>query len=236
MGFDTINLSNKNILDFQDVQWREDSVFGTYLNESAFVVRSKAPLIIDMPLLGYTLRLDLAYAKVKNYYTFKACSYLGYYYFETVNPKNRREEKRISKNRKKVYYNSSMHFCRSFYSNALDLNGYRLFEEVILGGKKSLRAVNLDTCLIPISDNLKGIIKLKDKKFIIYYYQESSGEPKVILNSKNDMHLRSVVYFLSDTCYIRSDGTVPDFSIMFTESIGNKKVGTMLPGNYQPED
>jgi hypothetical protein len=45
----------------------------------------------------------------------------------------------------------------------------------------------------------------------------------------------SRIYFLKDTCIIRADGSRPDNSIMFGPKIGDKRIGAMLPDDFQPD-
>ncbi len=99
---------------------KENEQFSVYANE---------PIIVDLPATGYTLKVDLVKfdllyeEELQGYH----CSILGYYYFNPLEPETQRKQRTIARNRTEHYYNSSMHFCRSLYHNALAENGY-LFE------------------------------------------------------------------------------------------------------------
>ncbi|MDD4426753.1 MAG: hypothetical protein PHS40_12575, partial [Mariniphaga sp.] len=75
------------------------------------------------------------------------------------------------------------------------------------------------------------------KSFFIRYYERKTY-PANLNEIKNGQTLSSElskIYFLKDTCTIRSDGSRPDNSIMFGSKIGDKRVGAMLPNDYEPE-
>jgi hypothetical protein len=72
--------------------------------------------------------------------------------------------------------------------------------------------------------------------FYINYYSDFRDFP--IDMSKTtfyDQSNYSEIYFLHDTCVIRKDGTRPENSIVFGPGIGRKRVGAILPNNYEPE-
>jgi hypothetical protein len=220
----------------KDLQWNEDSTFVTYQREICFKATCSSPLKIDLPLLGYTLYTDLVYFNWDYDPGINAdkCLSLGFYYFQPVKFESKRDSIRICKNRLKAYYNSSQHFLQSLYQNHLLENGYYVLEKYNLDmDGKDLKPVELNQMLV-YKDNYAQFFDLKNKNFYIAYYPLADGSPKDLTQKKGYNPIVSEIVFLSDTCTFRSNGTLPDVSIMFRKFMGSKKIGAMLPDNFIP--
>lgn len=198
-------------------------------NSVWFIVNAKGPILVDLPLLGYKLHIDLVkfielQTTKKSLYEFHA---LGYFYFQPSEGETKRKTNRYKKKRLEAYYNSDRHFCRSLYQNQLKENGYYVFYD-----KKEFE---IDKCISYLGNTLK-VTGLENRTFYVGYYS-MHNEP---VNLKNGREGRptsiSVVHFLNDTCTIRPDGSRPDNSIMFGPDIGNKRVGAMLPNSFDPRN
>ena len=97
------------------------------------------PLIIDMPLLGYVLYVDLVRFTVIQVNNLESCNILGYFYYKPYENVSKRDAASIESNRKKAYYGSSQHFLRSLSENRLAENGYIMTTpEEIKKGKKTI--------------------------------------------------------------------------------------------------
>lgn len=208
-----------------------------------FNVEATLPIKIRLPVTGYILTVDLVtfdlrYSEdIDGYH----CSILGYYFFEPVDVRSRRELRMLARARAEAYYNSSMHFCKSLYHNQLIQNGY-LFER---------------NC--PPEDEADAV-PAEGPDFIGSYGQDEYGNQRLLLtrficrdftiaynyNSRNrpvDLtYLQSnpirVEYsglrFLRDSVYLYPSGRIPENSIAFIGSIGRKGVASMLPEDYIP--
>jgi len=215
------------------IEWAKDSSYAIVKKIASLKAVSKTPLIIDMPLLGYILHVDLIDFTYK--YGESIISSLAYYYWKPYYAKKEQETKLFERNRQKAYYNSKQHFCRSLYANKLEQNGYRLFEQIIneKTHMKELRYVNIDTCFKYINGNEMQIFGLKNKHFIIHYFFNLIGKPIDLTKRGKGLNFRkSEISFLSDTCTIRSDGIIPNSSIMFGGKISEKRAGALLPYDY----
>lgn len=95
------------------------------LEGGQFEAYATQPLEVILSEHGYTLKIDLVHFKLMEKIEVGGlhCSVLGYFYFEELNIKSRREQRKIARNRVRAYYNSRLHFCRSLYQNKLDENG-----------------------------------------------------------------------------------------------------------------
>ncbi|MGE5393695.1 MAG: carboxypeptidase-like regulatory domain-containing protein [Candidatus Saccharibacteria bacterium] len=246
-----------------ELQWSADSSMVTYSVPANLKAISLQPLKIRLPLLGYTLYYDLVgfMWKYENHYNGDLSAMIGYSFFVPTPFKSKRDSIRILKNREKCYYNSPQHFCKSLYENKLAQNGYLLLEhnEQYLTNDRTAskfyfsdEASTISKNSLPDYKKLKQIKRislydnihlqddhalvtgLKGRRYGICYYSTPKGQPKDLTLFKGSGGTKSAVIFMQDTCLIRNDGTVPDNSIVFGLTLGSKKVGSMLPEDYQP--
>ncbi|PKP34700.1 MAG: hypothetical protein CVU00_05600 [Bacteroidetes bacterium HGW-Bacteroidetes-17] len=223
-----------------DVEWAKDSS-EIFMNRAINLKASaKEPLTVNLPLLGYTLQIELVdfivqYASENGGLQ---TSFLGYYYFIPYKTEREKDLKKFEKNRQKAYFNSSQHFCRSLYDKKLQESGYQLFEQIIdsISKQKLYKEFIIDEYLNYIENDELQIKGLNNKHFYLFYYGNSKGEPKDLTTQKPWVPIQSEIYFLSDTCLIRSNGIIPNNSIVFSGAISEKKVGSMLPEDYKIND
>lgn len=243
-----VNKRNKNILLFkkwflgtdywgENALLKNDSVLRFIDTQSdRFKVVATAPLQIELPLLGYDLQVyleDFTIETTPELNTY--CNILGYYYFKPYQTKNRLKIIKYEHNRRKVYYNSILHFCRSLYSKQLKQNGYLLFESKLKSGREPL---SIDSFISYPEKDLAVIEHLKDSSYTVLYSYLTPGKPANLTTDKKTTGIKqSKIYFNSDTCMIYSDGTIPDnFRIAFSGSLSEKRIGTYLPTDYFPRD
>lgn len=215
------------------IRWDRDSS-NIIVKELNFSVSANAPLIIDMPLLGYKLQVDLVDFNAQYIDEDIRCVFLGYYYFQPYKTESKLKVKKYGKKRVSVYYNSSQHFCRSLYSNELEENGYQVAETISNDSINKFKDVliNIDDYLKPAKDGKRQIVGLNNKFLTVRYHCKRNGIPVDLTEKKGEVIMQSRIYFLNDTCTIRGDGTIPDSTIIFGGSIGEKRVGSILPSDY----
>lgn len=220
-----------------DVEWAKDSS-EIFMNRAINLKASaKEPLKVDLPLLGYTVQIELVdfivqYASENGGLQ---TSFLGYYYFIPYKTDREKDLMKFNKNRQKAYYNSSQHFCRALYDKKLKENGYQLFEQMIdsTSKQKSYKEFQIDEYLNYQENDELQIRGLNDKHFYLFYHCNSKGEPKDLNTQKPRVPIQSEIYFLSDTCQIRANGIIPANTIVFSGAISEKKVGSMLPDDFK---
>lgn len=88
------------------------------------IASASSPLEIENKALGYRLTTHLLEFNFRNYYD---GSYLCKTKYDTLIPKNKRERKRWTKNRKKAYYGSQRHFLTSLYHDKIDKENFHLY-------------------------------------------------------------------------------------------------------------
>lgn len=199
-------------------------------------VSASKPIKIELPLLGYTLHVDLVdftFEKASTIDNSSTCSFLGYYFFQPITPKSKSQAKKFNKNRVKAFNNSSQHFFQSLFDKKLLANGYRIFEEIKTNDPGEVfQEIYLDSC-ITTTGNSADIIGFNNRRLHVFYYPSFSGNPIDLTINKGKIPVQSPIYFMNDTCTIQSNGTITDNSIMFAPFIGTKKVGAMLPDNFR---
>ncbi len=205
-----------------------------------FTAWAHEPLIIDLPLLGYELYVDLVKFTVVQVNSVTKCNILGYFYYKPYERLKKRQTERIDENRKKAYYGSSQHFLRSLAQNSLAENGYILtVPETVVKGKRRLTMqmpVDINEYSKNITDKFMQIFGLKDKELNIRYYHRSDGSPMNFKAKGDGIHIysKSGITFLEDSCIFLKEGVVIDNSIQFTGDISKRRVGACLPGDYLP--
>ncbi len=144
-----------------------------------FVVNTKAPLLVNLPLLGYKLHINLIhYIELQTgndkKYEFHI---LGYFYFQPDKKVSKRKTNRFERKRLEAYYNSDLHFCRSLINDQLKENGYSTRNKYFI----IFRYINPETGLseeeefefekyIIRTDNEAKIVGLKNKNLYIEYF------------------------------------------------------------------
>lgn len=240
-------IKNEQVLFFDNSNFTRRVVIndsGYEMNEIGYAFNAWAsePLIIDLPLLGYELYVDLISFRVEQIEGRIKCNMLGYFCYNLYNNVKKSQMIQFDKNRRKAYYNSSQHFLRSLYNNRLAENGYILaMSETGIGVQHSV------TKYLPVDVGLyfkkrrtdwMTICGLKYKNLKILYYHKRDGSPLDISKNITSLHSYSVsgVLMLMDTCMFHKNGTIIDNNICFIGDISEKKVGACLPDDYYPDN
>ena len=211
-------------------------------NKTVFSAWASEPLIIDLPLLGYELYVDLVKFTVEEFKSQTQCDMLGYFYYRPYENIKKRRAETIERNRKEAYYGSSQHFLRSFADNRLPENGYILsMPERIEKGKKVMwidKPVDFKQYSADVGDNMVLIHGLKDTNLKIKYYYKYDGSPYPWGERIRGLRLyaQSGLNLLEDTCIFLKDGIVMGNSMVFTGDISNKRVASCLPQDYYPPE
>jgi len=197
---------------------------------------ANAPEQIDMPLQGKRLHYNMVDFKLTaQNKKQRSCHMLGYYYFEPYSSKTIFADSTRKRNRKKAYYHSIQHFCKSLYNNTLSQNGYRL--QFYNQELKANQEFSADSLLDTAPDGTRLICGRKGQNFTIWYLGDSQDRPVDITKDQSEYaSKKSGLQILSDTCIIRSDGSIPNNrSLSFNGDISQKRLGSFLPFDYNPD-
>ncbi|MFB6318794.1 carboxypeptidase-like regulatory domain-containing protein [Saccharicrinis sp. FJH54] len=210
-----------------------------------FVVQATAPLLIDLPKLGYLLQYDMvqfveAYDSI---YKQSVIKNLGYTYFREYDDVSRLQELRFRRNRYKVYYHSVMHFVRSLYENKLEQNGYDVYVITRDSNTTHYNLFYADSIDISFKNDEAAIMNLQGTELLIQYYT-NNFKPINLERYEGDDNWRilagmspaaySVLYIEKDTCILRKDGTLPGGELLFDGDIADKRYGAILPSDFKP--
>jgi len=215
-----------------------------------FKVKTKTALAVSLPLLGYDVRVDIVSFVVKTSSFKQTTEYDMYTRFTPYPLTLERQRKKIDNNRREVYYNSSIFFCKSLFKNELKQNGFvtSLQKGNTAQNATGILEFDITPFIIQPSETEITIIGLKGKKIGISYYYNSKQWPinlesKLITNGKPVFPKRyhcnehnSSITFLSDTCIIYRNGTIADNNIVFSGDMATNVGGRLLPLDYEPEE
>ena len=213
------------------------------LEDDQFTAEATEPLKVSLPVTGYLLSVDLVRFELRYREEMRGyhCSILGYYYFEPQRITSSREQRMIARARVEAYYNSSMHFCKSLYHNQLLENGYLLEsycnEET---GNKKDPGPGPDFVGSYGPDDYGNtrllLTRIKCPDFRITYYFNSRNRPvDLTYLDWNPSRIKwSGLQFLRDSVYIYPSGRIPENSVLFSGSIGEKGIAFMMPEDYIP--
>lgn len=233
-------------------QWSADSAY-IITTTPIFTAKARAPLLIELPLLGYTVYIDLVSFSLKEYKGWADCDTWAYYRFSSYSGIPSRKQDKIEKNRQDAYYNSAKHFCQSLFINELKENGYMIAAQIYNDSIKrsQRRFIDISTIVKYPKPYMAEISGLKDKKIYIYYFCKYNGKPTNLTGNKyssdssnnewgkfrTDLDTENIseITFKSDACIIRSNGTIPDNNILFSGKIATKRAGALLPYDYIPD-
>lgn len=219
-------------VDFREKEYEDQNKSRDY---SYFEVIASAPLQIYLPKLGYMLEYDLV--KFVQYYNeelnINTIKNLGYSYFKEIEPESNKKARQIQRNRENAYYNSSMHFVRSLYSNSLKENGYEVLEILQDGSRFSFSEETFDfsscTCLTYIQDEAK-LTGLEGSRFRINYYL-GVRKPYDLNKPYAPKYPNGItdILLVKDTCTLRKNGSLPGGEIIFDGDMVTKRMGAALP-------
>ena len=222
-------IRNESAIMIENTNYNGASIFNAWASE---------PLIIDLPLLGYVLYVDLVYFTVEHIGGNTLCDMLGYFYYKPYSIGKESKLVSFEKNRRHAYYNSSQHFLRSVYENRLEENGYILAmadnSTIIRLDIIKYNPIGIEKYSDIIEDSIMQIHGLKDKRLKILYYHKYDGTPLNLKKNKTTLYpfSESGIAFMKDTCVFYKDGIVIDNNIRFMGEISEKRVGALLPDDY----
>lgn len=248
-GFGSVRIENDSVLRFSWIHHSDKGVNeerSNYLDlEERYLQRLKdgwvfraeasAPLIVANRDLGYKLHIDLEdfvyfYDRESRSYQ---CRYLGYYYFREMLPEKKSEIRVIEKNRKRAFYNSELHFCRSLYDNELKENGY-----IVVRDRDHDYTNRISFPLnehIQYADGVAYLRNCEGTRLRIVYNYDVTGKPVDLTKRKAMFQAESGMLINHDSCVIRNDGTLFNYSLLFSEEMGKKRVASSLPSDFRLE-
>ncbi|MEM6395284.1 MAG: carboxypeptidase-like regulatory domain-containing protein [Bacteroidota bacterium] len=209
------------------VTWSEDGSYFTTKRKLTFTTRSRAPLLMDLPHLGYKVQVDLRELYLD--YEQGMRVYTGAFFFMPYEEEGERPRSRHRRNREQAYYGSIQHFLRALYRDELTDEGYEFFD-LDTGLPYEL---DMSEHLGEESDSERDLQGLKGLNVGVRYYHNSAGRP-VPPNRLGASKRMSSLIIRADSITIRADGTFADRQMLFGGDMGAKATAWLLPADYEP--
>jgi hypothetical protein len=235
-----------------------DSVLSFSWDSLVFSVSAYQPVLLDNPKLGYRVKIILKnfkliykpedYKRIHKGRKIKpdvtdAIYHIACNFFYSPYPSGtRREQERIEKTRRKVFYGSKMHFLRALYSGQLKVHGYKIYPGIksvsinnsrILDSRSGIKILFLDQEGYP-----EKLMIYPEQPMVISFYKDNTGKP-VDLNRDSGIYLdpqQSMVKFAGKKCTVRYNGSTLDYSLVFSGHMGDQRISNMLPDDFMPDN
>jgi hypothetical protein len=235
--YDTLNLSYSqrekikdsglDIVPIEKVEGKD----GLYHVPIRFTAEAKQPLKIVLPSTGYHLTYDLQSFSLEYFpaIDFLYWKYSGFCLYQAIEPKSNAELFKYKRNRLNAYYNSPMHLLRAMYFKKIRANGYVIVEKL---SDNSLLPMTIENWAY--QNNSLTISGNKGKTYFVLYHSNINGEPTNLDRESVASPIQSQIYFISDSCVIRENGTLVNNDILFRPFMGTKQIGASLPSDFKP--
>ena len=202
-------------------------------------VLAKQPLVVDNFALGYTLKF--AIDSFVNNYNSGTNLFVGYPLFEEMQG-TPEQQKMWSTNRANAYNGSLLQFMRSLYSRTLQEDGYEVQFIVNNNGQDtSLRLGNVYGALNYLKDDSTKVVQFFPNQSDVALIYKKADPEKSYLESdstaKKNFQLSTLIFPKDEKFYVEQNGYFYEQEDLITNGyLGFKKMGDMLPYNYEPEE
>lgn len=195
------------------------------------------PLIIQNKSLGYNIKFELQMFSYD--YNKRLLFYAGFPFFQEMDAKRIRQQKRWNEKRDETYYGSMMHFMRALFRNKLIENEFEVRKMIdkdhasylintLLPGDSIAYALDSTTIALEFSDKLD--IMYKGRKAPYEYANQPFG--------KKDEHEISQIKLTGAThIEVVSNGSYynPLHLLSFGYWAWSEKMANMLPYDFKPQ-
>ncbi|MEA5401488.1 carboxypeptidase-like regulatory domain-containing protein [Arcicella sp. DC2W] len=211
--------------------WEENTLFAS----------CEEPLLIINRKLGYKVFSTL---KEFQYKTNGDVSYLGITRFEVLKAPTEAEQNTWIKNRKEAYRGSPNHFFKSLIRHQLKENKFLVIKDTLVNynindfyqklANKAFQ-INVDNMVEPDSVNHQYFLRLNTPIEIVYEgknNQQANHRYRYLRFEHTNIDISNK----NEVKYLTSQGELyPPQSLKFSGSMGNYRIGTALPSDYEPE-
>lgn len=201
-------------------------------------VLAKEPLIVDNFALGYTLKF--AIDSFTNEYNTKTNLFVGYPLFEEMQG-TPQQMKTWNENRAAAYHGSLLQFMRGLYSQTLKEDGFEIQFIVDNHGQDyPIPLGNLYGALNYKKDDSTGVVEVHpNQREVALIYNKAKPEKAYTdldTSVRKNFQLSTLLFPKDESIYIEQNGYFYDQEDIITnEYLAFKKIGDMLPYDYQPE-
>ncbi len=212
-------------------RWSEDGTTYTYEQRKNLKAISLGPLQIDLPHLGYQLRMDLSEFRAD--YQEGRRAYLGTFFFSEAD----KVKKKHLRNRERAYLGSAMHFARSLLSGNLARNGFKVVEVIKHRQPKreEIQEIELTDYLHQVSDHLWELRGLQGRDFAVLYYGDGRQRPLPPWKWDRTQPVQASFHVDGERCLLIAGGGFGDANIAFSGYMGTRGLAWGLPVDYTLE-
>ncbi|MDQ2863476.1 MAG: carboxypeptidase-like regulatory domain-containing protein [Bacteroidota bacterium] len=201
-------------------------------------VTATEPLVVNNFALGYNLKF--AIDSFTNEYNTNTNLFIGYPLFEAMQG-TPEQEKTWNDNRAAAYKGSMLQLMRSIYSKTLDQNGFEL-QFIVKNNDKEMPiklgniygALNYDK-----DDSTNTVDFMPNQNEVAVIYNDAKPEETYLDSDssiKKDFQLSTLLFAPGESITIEQNGYYYDQEDITTNGyLAFKKIGDMLPYNYEPE-
>lgn len=201
-------------------------------------ITATEPIVVDNFALGYTLRF--AIDSFTNDYNTHTNLFIGYPLFEEMKGTAENYEAWAA-NRAKAYRGSMLQFMRSLYSRALQQDGFEVqFIERHDDSDVYIQPENIYRALNYRKDDTTGIVQFyPDQKEIAVIYNGAAPETTYLIldpAASKKFQSSSLIFSKNEWFFIEQNGYFYNQEDVISNGyMGFKKIGDMLPYDYDPE-
>ncbi|MDP4285467.1 MAG: carboxypeptidase-like regulatory domain-containing protein [Bacteroidota bacterium] len=201
-------------------------------------VLAKDPLIVENFSLGYTLKF--AIDSFTNDYNTKTILFVGYPLFAEMHGTSD-QEKTWAQNRAAAYRGSILNFMRSLYSQTLQEDGFEV-QFIVKSNDEEypIKLLNLYGALNYVKDDSTNTVEFhpNQPEVAVIYNKEKPEKMYLDMDStaKKNFQLSTFTFAKGETIVIEKNGYYYDQEDIITNGyLGFKKIGDMLPYDYNPD-
>ncbi len=210
--------------------------FYSFKKRNVLKVVAKEPIIVDNFALGYVLKFSIDSFTYD--YNTRTSLFVGYPLFEEM--QGTLEQKNIwAKNRNSIYYGSLLHFMRSLYEKKLQQNGFALkfilktpTEEIPVTVKDPYSALRFTSD----SEQVAHVSPVQNEVAAIYNRERPEVAYLLLDPTTNkNFQISTFIFDPAQPVSIEKNGYYyPQEELIINGYLGFKKIGDMLPYDYEP--
>jgi hypothetical protein len=201
-------------------------------------VLATEPLIVNNFALGYNLKF--AIDSFTNEYNTNTNLFIGYPLFEAMQG-TPEQQQTWNDNRAAAYKGSMLQLMRSIYNQTLEQNGFEL-QFIIKNNDKEmpLKLGNIYGALNYDKDDSTNTVEfIPNQNEVAVIYKDAKPEETYLASDssiKKDFQLSTLLFAPGESIVIEQNGYYYDQEDITTNGyLAYKKIGDMLPYDYQPE-
>jgi hypothetical protein len=211
-----------------------------FLSDSVYSLQAHArePLQLENRALGYHITYQLERFTIQGFN--RIISYLGYPVFQEMTPRNARQRRRWTENRRKAYAGSAMHFMRSLHRRHVREEGFVL-NKIVRNQQGSFLLREplpypqfIDEAQ---SDRQRTRLRFSDYLQVVYSLEKEPPAYRARLENPPTRGQTSTLHLVGPGVTVEASGTYYEpLDLLFEGYWAWEKMAELLPLDYEPEE